>query len=133
MQQFKSAPSAHAGIMLAVSAMVLSLSLGFGQVHAASRKAKPVPEQVGAGAHSKSSTYRRGPQVRGFVQRRGGYSYGSDDTINTTGPGRGLFSSTNAYRNYQVDRQTGGGPFDHGFFFDGGGIAPRGGNSPYIN
>jgi hypothetical protein len=100
---------------------------------AASKKPKATAEQIDAGDYRKSADYRRGPQVRGFIQRRGGYSYGSDDTINTAGPGRGLFGSTNAYRNYQVDRQTGGGPFDHGFFFDGGGIAPRGGNSPYIN
>jgi hypothetical protein len=100
---------------------------------AADKSTRARAEKVEGGTYRKSADYRRGPQVRGFVQRRGGYSFGAEDTINTTGPGRGLFGSTNAYRNYQVDRQTGGGPFDHGFFFDGGGIAPRGGNSPYIN
>jgi hypothetical protein len=100
---------------------------------AAEKSTKTKTEKVEGNTYRKSADYRRGPQVRGFVQRRGGYSFGVEDTINTTGPGRGLFGSTNAYRNYQVDRQTGGGPFDHGFFFDGGGIAPRGGNSPYIN
>jgi hypothetical protein len=117
-----------------VAALTLSsLMLAGAGAEAADKKTKAKPEAAAISTTRKSADYRRGPQVRGFVQRRGGYSYGSEDTINTTGPGRGLFGSTNAYRNYQVDRQTGGGPFDHGFFFDGGGIAPRGGNSPYIN
>lgn len=102
-------------------------------VAAAERKSQPAVEQAGPAAHPKSTTYRRAPQVRGFVQRRGGYSYSSSDTINTTGPGRGLYGSTNSYRFLGVDRQTRSGPFDHGFFYDGGGTAPRGGDSPYIN
>jgi hypothetical protein len=133
MRLFKFKPLAVTRAVLAASAVVLCASVNVGDADAGRRKVQPATEDVDVGAHRKSATYRRGPQVRGFVQRRGGYSYGSEDTINTTGPGRGLFGSTNAYRNYQVDRQTGAGPFDHGFFFDGGGIAPRGGNSPYIN
>lgn len=31
-----------------------------------------------------------------------------------------------------INRQTPGGPFDSGFFFDSG-IGPNGGNSPYMN
>jgi hypothetical protein len=100
---------------------------------AAERKTQPPVEQAGPAAHPKSPTYRRAPEVRGFVQRRGGYSYSSSDTVNTTGPGRGLYGSTNSYRFLGADRQTRSGPFDHGFFYDGGGTAPRGGDSPYIN
>jgi len=85
-----------------------------------------------AGGHPASGYYRRGPQVRGYVARRGGYSYRAEDTINTYGDSRTRYGSTNFYRFWGTDRQTSSGPFDHGFFFDSG-IAPRGGNSPYMN
>jgi hypothetical protein len=84
------------------------------------------------GAHRASAYYHRAPQVRGFVQRRGGYSYSSSDVVNTWGNGRSLFGSTNTYRNPYLDLQSRSGPFDHGFFFDSG-VSPRGGNSPYQN
>jgi hypothetical protein len=74
----------------------------------------------------------RGAQVRGYRRRAGGYSYVPSDTINTYGDSRSLFGSTNSYRDPAVDRQTLGGPFDHGWFFDSG-IGRNGGNSPYMN
>ena len=86
----------------------------------------------GEGAHPKSSYYRRGPRVKGYVARRGGYSYSAADTINTYGDARGRFGSANSLRDPFIDRQTKAGPFDHGFFFDSG-IAPRGGDSPYMH
>jgi hypothetical protein len=70
--------------------------------------------------------------VRGYVARRGGYSYSAGDVINTYGNNRTNYSGANVYRNPAYDRQTPGGLFDHGFFFDSG-IGPRGGNSPYMN
>ena len=85
-----------------------------------------------AGAHRASPYYRRAPQVRGFVQRRGGYSYSANDVVNTYGNNRSLYGGNNSYRDGMTDRQTSFGPFDHGFFFDSG-IGPRGGNSPYQN
>lgn len=98
--------------------------------------------QDGAGlAHPASAYYRsagksrvvRGPQVRGFQQRRvGGYSYYTADTINTYGNVRSIYGGNNSYRDWQADRQTRFGPFDHGFFFDSG-VGPRGGYSPYNN
>lgn len=85
------------------------------------------------GGHPASRYYnRRRPQVRGYFARRGGYSFEPQDTINTYGDSRTKYGSTNSYRNHWVDRQTISGPFDHGFFFDSG-IAPNGGNSPYMN
>lgn len=84
------------------------------------------------GTHAKSSYYRKGPQVRGYVARRGGYSYSVQDTINTYGNARSRYGSINSYRDPFSDRQTNAGPFDHGFFFDSG-AAPRGGDSPYMN
>lgn len=85
------------------------------------------------GSHRTYRKYRhkRRPQVRGYVARRGGYSYEAEDTINTFGGFRGLYGSTNAYRNPWVDRQSQFGPFDNGFFFDSG-MSPGGGNSPYL-
>jgi hypothetical protein len=83
------------------------------------------------GNHPRSSYYHRAPQVRGFIQRRGGYSFTRADLFNTYGDSR-TSGATNSFRDPYVDRQTSSGPFDHGFFFDSG-IAPRGGNSPYPN
>jgi hypothetical protein len=78
--------------------------------------------------------YRRVPAVRGYLvaRRVGGYSYSPEDVINTYGLTRSLFGSTNSYRDLSTDRQTPSGPFDHGFFFDSG-IAPHGGESPYLH
>lgn len=87
----------------------------------------------GVSEHRKSGYYRsRGtkPQVRGYVVRRGGYSYSYEDTINTYGSSRTLYGGTPLYRDPLLDRQTSSGPFDHGFFFDSG-VAPRGGESLY--
>lgn len=99
-------------------------------------------QQQGVGlAHPASAYYRsagrarvvRGPQVRGFQQRRvGGYSFSRSDTVNTYGNVRSNYGGYNVYRDFQADRQTRFGPFDHGFFFDSG-IGGRGGYSPYHN
>ncbi len=84
------------------------------------------------GAHSKSRYYRKGPRVKGYSRRVGGYSYNAEDTINTYGDARSNYGSASVYRDQNLDRQTVAGPFDHGFFFDSG-IAPHGGDSPYMN
>ena len=81
---------------------------------------------------AKSSSHRRAVRVRGYVARRGGYSYFPEDTINTYGDSRTKYGGANSYRDPMLDRQTIGGPFDHGFFFDSA-MGPRGGNSPYMN
>ncbi len=82
--------------------------------------------------HPKSNYYRRkGTRSRGS-NRRGGYSYSFTDTINTYGDSNTLFGGANSFRDPLLDRQTSSGPFDKGFFFDSG-VAPRGGNSPYLN
>ncbi len=81
--------------------------------------------------HPKSQYYRGKSQVRGYSRRRGGYSYSYSDSINTYGDARGRYGSASSFRDPMMDRQTEFGPFDHGFFFDSG-IAPRGGDSPYL-
>ena len=116
-------------LMTTFRAVALGLA-GFvaltGSVDAGPRQAASPAATVDDGlSHPQSSNYRRGPQVRGFIQRRGGYSYKIEDTINTYG-------ASNGYRSPFYDRQTSSGPFDNGFFFDSG-ISPRGGDSPYRN
>jgi hypothetical protein len=117
--------------LLAASALSALALAAAPAVVAQDRKAAP-PPSAGAGAHPSSVYYRRAPQVRGFVQRRGGYSYSASDVANTAGDSRVQFGSTNSHRNPYLDRQSRSGPFDHGFFWDSG-VSPRGGNSPYQN
>lgn len=75
---------------------------------------------------------KAGARVYGYRAYRGGYSYGYSDVTNTYGLSRSLFGSTNTWRDQMTDRQTPSGPFDSDFFFDSG-VAPRGGNSPYLH
>ena len=84
------------------------------------------------GAHPKSNYYRGKSEVRGYVRRRGGYSYSKEDTINTYGDARGRFGAANSLRDPSMDTQTRSGPFDHGFFFNSPSGA-RGGDAPYMN
>jgi len=89
--------------------------------------------EPGVGTHAKSSYYRNGgTRVRGYTARRGGYSYIWSDTINTYGNSRTLFGSANVYRDPGADRQSPGGPFDHGFFFDSA-MGRWGGQAPYFH
>lgn len=92
---------------------------------------KKAPAQSGLD-HPKSSYYRGGPQVRGYVARRGGYSYSPEDSINTYGDSRSKYGTASSLRDPSLDRQTTSGPFDHGFFFDSG-TSFRGGEAPYMN
>src|SRR5262245_911567 len=96
--------------------------------------AQPLFGQLVPGHVARNHRYSRrsGTRVRGYVVRRGGYSYFAEDVINTYGDSRTKYVVANTYRDPFLDRQTPAGPFDHGFFFDSG-IAPRGGDSPYMN
>lgn len=85
-----------------------------------------------AEAGGKHSQYRNGPQVKGYTERRGGYSYNYSDSINTYGNSRTLYGGASVYRDPTLDKQTNAGPFDHGFFFDSG-RGSHGGDSPYMN
>lgn len=76
--------------------------------------------------------YRKGPAVKGYTARRGGYSYDYVDSVNTYGDSRSKYGSASTYRDPMLDRQTNAGPFDHGFFFDSG-RGSHGGDSPYMN
>ncbi|MEM8973548.1 MAG: hypothetical protein AAGD43_15935 [Pseudomonadota bacterium] len=112
-----------------VAALAMSM-VGLPQTtwaHGASKKV------YSGGAHRSSKKYRRGrARVKGYVRRRGGYSYSAQDSINTYGDSRTLNGGANSYRFELYTRQAPSGPFDHGFFFDSG-IGLHGGNSPYLN
>ena len=119
--------------LLAVALGAIALTGFAGAGVAAERGAKATTRVEGSLQPAKSRTYaKRKMRVGGYMGRRGGYSYAAEDVVNTYGQTRALFGSINSYRDRYVDRQTSSGPFDHGFFFDSG-IAPRGGDSPYLN
>ncbi len=86
-----------------------------------------------ADAGSKRGTYGSGPQVKGFSQRKGGYSYNYAESINTYGDSRSKYGGSSVFRDPMLDRQTNAGPFDHGFFFDSGISGTHGGDSPYMH
>lgn len=117
---------------LALIAAVALVGLAPAGAAAESTRSRSDDHAKSGGAHRASSYYRRGPKVRGYVQRRGGYSYSAADVVNTYGNNRSLFGGANSYRDSMLDRQTSFGPFDHGFFFDSG-VTLRGGNTPYPN
>ncbi len=115
-------------VTLTVCAAAAAL-LGSGSAEATHKKKVIKAERAGSVEHRSTHSYRRGPQVRGFLLRRGGYSYAAPDSINTYGDSRAIYGGGNTYF---YNQQSQGGPFDSGFFFDSG-INPRGGNSPYLN
>ncbi|MBU2582972.1 MAG: hypothetical protein KJ622_14775 [Alphaproteobacteria bacterium] len=86
----------------------------------------------GEGGHKASNYYRGGPKVKGYVQRRGGYSYTYQDSINTYGDTTSVYGGSQPYSDPYVDRQTKSGPFDHGYFFNTP-SGPQGGSSPYMH
>lgn len=86
-------------------------------------------QQPSTGGHKASKYYSEDAKAS---QRRGGYSYSAEDTINTYGDSRTLSGGANSYRFELYTRQTPSGPFDHGYFFDSG-VGINGGNSPYLN
>ncbi len=122
-----------AHLILALGAVAL-IGFGAGGEAGEPRAKKKAMATADATEHPKSAYYRKRARVYGYMGRRrvGGYSYSAQDVMNTYGLTRGLYGSMNSYRDPFVDRQTSSGPFDHGFFFDSG-IAPRGGDSPYLH
>ena len=112
-------------LLLAALAAAASL-VAAGESAEAGSVVRKVVEVAPTAEHRASHVYRRGPQVRGFVARRGGYSYSAADSINTYGDARTRYGSNSSYRDRFSDRQTNNGPFDHGFFYSGSGIHTNG-------
>ena len=114
-------------IRIAAAALMAGLfSLGVMSKDAAAgdRRARVVEDGPQLSEHPNSKYYRgRGPQVRGYVKRRGGYSY-------TYGDGTIDYRDTSILRDMQNERRQGG-PFDSGFFFDSG--ISRRNESPNLN
>lgn len=91
---------------------------------AGERRTRVVEEGPQLSEHPKSHVYRKhGPQVRGYIKRRGGYSYSYLD-------GAIDYRDTSILRDVQTQRRQGG-PFDSGFFFDSG--ISKINDSPYLN
>lgn len=119
--------------MVAALAALMAFSATATAEDAAKKKpTKKEPEATATKDERASAAYRRPAQVKGFVQRRGGYSYAAQDSINTYGDSQSKYSNYSLFRNNDFGRQTNFGPFDSDFFFDSG-ISPRGGFSPYQN
>lgn len=119
----------NAALALALGTLVLTGFAATGQ--AAERRAKAVAGTNAAYQPTNGRyAHRRVVRSRGY-RRIGFYSYSYRDVINTYGMSRARYGSINSYRDPFVDRQTANGPFDHGFFFDSG-MAPRGGDAPYL-
>jgi hypothetical protein len=75
--------------------------------------------------------WRKAVRVRGFYYRGGYYSYTDEDVINSTAWARSLFISSSTFRDpLWSARQSPGGPFDSGFFFDSG-LGPMWNDAPY--
>lgn len=108
------------------------LALGTFVPDAVAGDRRQLSEAASTGGHPNSGYYRGGPQVRGYVARRGGYSYNYAESVNTYGDARSKYGAASSLRNPMLDKQTRSGPFDHGFFYDSG-VAPRGGDAPYMN
>ena len=91
-------------------------------------------DSIATGGHANVQLVgsRKGARVKGYVERRGGYSYNQADSINTYGDSRSNYGNSSSLRDPSLDKQSGAGPFDHGFFFDSA-IGPHGGDSPYVN
>jgi hypothetical protein len=107
---------------LAAACGAFALLAFAGAPQADERRADPTYARQGHVELTKSQYRRkRGARVRGYLARRGGYSYTDADVIN---------SGSRSLNDPSVELQSPGGPFDHGFFFDSG-IGPRGGNAPY--
>jgi hypothetical protein len=87
---------------------------------------------IGASVVQLIGSRANGTKVKGYTERRGGYSYNQADSINTYGDSRSNYGSASSLRDPSLDKQTTAGPFDHGFFFDSG-TSARGGDSPYMN
>ena len=101
---------------------ILSTGMVAGEASAGERRTRTVEQGPQFNEHPNSKYYRgQGPQVRGYVKRRGGYSYSYNDSVID-------YRDTSILRDSQTMRRQGG-PFDNGFFFDSG--ISRYNDSPY--
>jgi len=104
--------------------VALGMVMSFGTIQTL-RAGEPHSGTVVSGRLSQdASTYSRKRPLTVTIYRKrriGGYSYRAADVVSTYGA---------APAPYLDVRQSPGGPFDYGFFFDSA-IKPHGGESPY--
>jgi hypothetical protein len=96
------------------------------EVAGAAERSASEPRYSGRYTQSKARAYRKSRplEVTIYGRRRiGGYSYSAADVTSTYGRSPPPWLDV---------RQTPGGPFDSGFFFDSG-MGLHGGNSPYLH
>lgn len=111
------------------SLIVCALALGAVAVFA------PItPVGAGDGAYSKGHGQygarrqsKPGPRVKGYAH----YWHG-DACFDLADPDERYLCQFAGFIDPQLDKQTPGGPFDSGFFFDSG-MGQNGGDSPYMN
>ena len=87
-------------------------------------------EQVAPGLHAEEYQSNPKPKVRRHVRRQA-----RQETVEAGSSPAGIahyFQQYGGYIDPYVNKQSPGGPFDSGFFFDSG-IGPNGGDSPYMN
>jgi len=85
-------------------------------------------DYLAPGASAGEYTQKRKPSAR---RAQKGRSYAVERGSTPEEIAR-YFALYGGYIDPYINRQTPGGPFDSGFFFDSG-IGPNGGNSPYMN
>jgi hypothetical protein len=122
----------HKYSLMAALAGLALLTVSGNASQAGDWKAGMAVKQDAAGYEKIDYRKKSKTRVYGYSARRGGYSYSPEDVVNTYGLTRNKYGSTNSFRDPWSDRQTIGGPFDHGFFFDSAN-SPRGGDSPYLH
>lgn len=110
--------------VIAALAGLSSVLVSASPADAGGRRYRTVEQGPQLSEHPNARYYRgQGPQVRGYVKRRGGYSYNYSDSVVE-------FRDLSILRDYQNSRSQGG-PFDSGFFFDSG--IQRYNESPNLN
>jgi len=98
-------------------------ALGFTLLNVQSTFAGSKQNGASLSQHPNSNYYRgKGPQVRGYNRRVGGYSYSPNDSIIA-------YQDDSLYREPEIIRQNG--PFDSGFFFDSSTELLN--DAPYLN
>jgi hypothetical protein len=109
--------------IVTIAVGVITLLACSAATHAVERPANAATFANGSGyVEARYVRKRRPMQVEIYsTRRRRGYSYQASDVVNTYGRSPPPYAEV---------RQTPGGPFDSGFFFDSG-IGPHGGNSIY--
>jgi hypothetical protein len=89
-----------------------------------------VREQVAPGLHAEEYQGNPKPKARRHVRRQGRQE--AVEAGSSPAEIAHYFQLYGGYIDPHINKQSPGGPFDSGFFFDSG-MGPNGGDSPYMN